>query len=365
VGGAPITITAKVLRACVLAAGRHGVAPETLLGPLGVDPAVLDDVDAHVPIAWALRAWTDAPALTGDPAFGLHAAEAMAATRAHVIDYVAAHCRTPREMLEMVVRYQRLLMSRADLRLTVTGRTAMLSRPRETAPFERPPHLDDFVVAQWALALRARTSAGFRLQRVRFVHAAPARTDEHARVFQCPVAFGADLDALEFDADLLDLQFERPDATLVTVLRRHADALLAEAPDAPGASDTQDTAARVTALCRQLIASAPGSEITIQQAARALATSPRSLQRQLQAAGTTFSEVADGARHELSLRYLRDAHYSVSEVAFLLGFAEVSAFSRAFRRWIGASPIEWRRANSPGASSTRSGASSTNSGAPG
>jgi AraC-like DNA-binding protein len=363
VDGAPITISAKILRACVLAAEQRGVSREVLLGPLGADPALLDDADASVPIAWALRVWTAAPALTGDAAFGLHAAELMAATRAHVIDYAAAYCRTPREMFETIVRYQRLLMSRAQVRFTVSDRVASFSRPRETAGFTRPAHLDDFVIAQWVLALRARLSQGFAL-RVQFVHAAPASADEHARVLQCPVVFDAAFDAIEFDASLLDVPLDRPDATLVAMIHRHADALLAGMPSTtwrPEARDAVDgddgdARARVTALRRHLIGRAPGGETTIRQVARALATSPRSLQRELHAAGTSFSEVVSDARRERAQAYLREGRYSVSEVAFLLGFAEVSAFSRAFRRWTGESPIEWRRANRAGAMGTNIGA---------
>jgi len=346
----PITITAKALRACVLAAGRRGVPPEALLGPLGADPAQLDDPDAHVPIAWVLRAWTEAPVLAGDPAFGLHAAELMAGTRAHVLDYVAAHCQRPRELFACIQRYQRLLMSAADLRLDVSGDVATFSHPRENLPFPRPPQVDEFVVTEWVLFVRTRSRRGFPLRRVTFAHPRPADTREHARVFQAPVEFGAAVDAIEFDAALLDVELEGADPTLVSVLRRHADALLAAAPG-PEAPATLAGAVR-----RHLVGLPPASPASVEEAARTLGTSARSLQRQLLAEGTSFKSVVDDVRRDLSQSYLNDLRYGISEVAFLVGFAEVSAFSRAFRRWTGESPVAWRRAHTAGVRGTSSGA---------
>ncbi|WP_434428056.1 AraC family transcriptional regulator [Nannocystis pusilla] len=334
---ARLTITVKALRACVLAAERRGVAPAAVLGPLGVDPALFADPDAQVAFETVLAAWNEASRLTGDPAFGLLAAETMIARGAHIIDYVAAHCATPRELFGSITRYQRLLMSHTDLRLEVAGDTAAFVHSPERAPFARPRHLAEFVVAQWVLLLRSRRAAGFPLRRVRFVHAAPPTTDAHARLFQAPLEFGAPHDGIEFDADLLDLPLERGDPTLMHMLRRYGDELLASSAGPP--ATLQD---RLRAhLAGRLAAGAPSIDL----AARALGMSTRSLQRQLRAEGTVFKDVVEAARRDLALGHLRAGRSSVSEVAFLLGFTEVSAFSRAFRRWTGESPSTWRRAH--------------------
>jgi AraC-like DNA-binding protein len=77
--------------------------------------------------------------------------------------------------------------------------------------------------------------------------------------------------------------------------------------------------------------------------AQHLGYAPRTLQRKLEEAGTSYHALLDDMRRELSIYYLREAHIAVSEVAFLLGFSETSAFHRAFRRWMGVSPGEFRR----------------------
>lgn len=344
------TISAKALRVCVLAAARLGVPPEKLMGPLGVDPSALEDADAHVPLAWVARAWNEAPALTGDPYFGLHAAEMLGAVQGHVVDYIAQHCRTARELFEALVRYRRLMMSRSDLQLHLSKRAASFVMARDE-DLPRVPQFDDFVVAQWALLLRGRASSGFPLRAVRFAHPAPTAGDlgEYARLFGAAVLeFDAPLLGIEFDPALLDVPFARADHTLASVLRRHADARLAQL--APAA----DSPSFLAALRAQLATRALTSETSMRAVARGLGLSVRSLQRRLHEAGTSYSDVLDGVRRELALRHLGEGRHSVGEVAFLVGFSQVPAFSRAFRRWTGESPQQWRRAS--GAAGTRSGA---------
>jgi AraC-like DNA-binding protein len=82
---------------------------------------------------------------------------------------------------------------------------------------------------------------------------------------------------------------------------------------------------------------------TLEGVAARLGVPPRSLQRRLAAEGTSYNGLLDQVRHELALRYLRQRELALVEVAFLLGFAEQSVFQRAFRRWTGTSPAEWRR----------------------
>lgn len=72
--------------------------------------------------------------------------------------------------------------------------------------------------------------------------------------------------------------------------------------------------------------------------------SPRSLQRRLREEGTTFAELLEELRRDLALRYLRDPRIGIAEVGFLLGFRDVTAFHRAFRRWMGTTPASYRRA---------------------
>ena len=98
-----------------------------------------------------------------------------------------------------------------------------------------------------------------------------------------------------------------------------------------------------TGEIRRLIMSLiPQGETEIQSVARALGTSARSLQRRLSAAGTSYHDLLDSTRCEAATRYLQDRRLSIGEVAYLLGYSEPPAFHRAFKRWNGITPQEFR-----------------------
>jgi AraC-like DNA-binding protein len=122
---------------------------------------------------------------------------------------------------------------------------------------------------------------------------------------------------------------------LFAALEEHASALLERMPDEGG-----DASRARAAIADEL----PGREPSLASVARRLGTSPRTLQRRLDAEGTSFVAEVDHVRRMRAETFLRAPDVSIAEVSWLLGFAEQSAFTRAFRRWTGAAPTEWRRA---------------------
>lgn len=332
------TITVKALRIALALAEMQGVAPARLLGPLGLDPGTLDDADAQVPFACIEHVWTEVVRLTGDGAFGLHAAEAVAGRQVHLVDYLCANCRRPREIFELLERYQRTLMSQTRIELIERGpHPRFVLHPMEGGG-TRPAQFSECIIAQWVLRLHLRCTRPFELRRVFFMHRRPADTAEHERIFQAPLEFDAPYDGIEFDAALFAIELRGMDETLVQLLRGHADALLAKQVAA-----NRDTLAARTR--ETLLRAPPGGLPGVEAVARALGLGERSLQRKLRDEGTSFKDVLDEVRRELALDYLRDPRQSISEVAFLVGFSEISAFSRAFRRWTDEAPLAWRRKN--------------------
>ena len=114
--------------------------------------------------------------------------------------------------------------------------------------------------------------------------------------------------------------------------------------------DRDDVVAQVK---RELLGFFPAGTPTQSTVARAVGLSARTLHRRLAEAGTSFEKLLDETRRELAAEYVRRTDYSVGEVAYLLGFAETSSFNRAFRRWNGKSPSEFRRAGAPEHAATR------------
>lgn len=328
----PATACIKTVRACFFAAARAGVDLEDLAQRLGIDPALLSDPQARVPHALFLRAWEELPVLVGDDSFGLRAAEALGGVHFDVIDYICAQCPSLRAAIGRMLRYQRLHHDEVDLALEVEEGEARLSlRLRGMAC--APRHFAEYVVAVWVLRARALIGPTFTLRRASFQHAPPADVEPHRRLFRAPVAFRAPASGLTFAAEFLDAPVRSADPALGVLLEQHAAELLARLP-------SRDTL--VHRVKAHLLRALPGELPTIEATARALGASARTLQRALSAEGTTYQAVRDEVRRDLALSYLRDPQRTISEVAFLIGFNDVAAFTRAFRRWTGEVPSVFR-----------------------
>jgi AraC-like DNA-binding protein len=184
----------------------------------------------------------------------------------------------------------------------------------------------------------AREVSGVKVRprRVHFAHAAPRDAREHEEFFECEVRFGSDIDGLELDRDTLAIPLPGADRDLSKLLLQHLRAI---AGDPPETSVTLEGRVR-TAICRRL-----GND-TLEMAAlaRELGTSARTLRRRLLEQGTSYHEILDRVRSEVADELLADADHKLSEIAFLLGFSDASAFHRAYVRWTGCTPASRRRA---------------------
>jgi AraC-like DNA-binding protein len=162
-----------------------------------------------------------------------------------------------------------------------------------------------------------------------FSHPPLGPSGEYQQVLGCPVRFERESIGLRFDDATLDAPGRRHDHQLFVLLESYAGRLLAETP--PTATFRQRVRRVVVQRLRE-------GEPDIVGVAQSLATSERSLQRKLRAEGVSFRNVVDDARQELARLYLGDKTLSVTDVACLLGYSEVAAFTRAFKRWTGQAP---------------------------
>jgi AraC-like DNA-binding protein len=333
------SVCVKVLRAPIATAATLGLAPADALRILGVSPELLADPAARVPHELLVRAWTEIPGKVGHPTFGLAAAEITVKSSFDVVDHALSHCATLRDGLDALIRYQRLLHDANDVRVEQQSGGLVCVSQRLRVPGDVPDHLSDFIAAQWVLRSEVLTGQPARFTRIELTRPMPADVSEHRRIFPAAIAFGAARNALWIEAGSLRTPIVRADPSLSAVLRRHADDLLAALPPSNSLA---------TALHRHLLGTLESGPPDVQRAASAIGVSTRTLQRKLEEEGTSFKAVLDDARRTLAVSYLRDGSRTVSEVAFLVGFSEVSAFSRAFRRWTGQSAVSYRKVQAAG-----------------
>ena len=194
----------------------------------------------------------------------------------------------------------------------------------------------EMMVASGLKFARDISGVWVRPRRVCFAHAEPRDLREHEAFFDCEVRFGAGYDGLEFDRDTLAIPLPGADADLSQFLVEHLRAI---AGDPPPAAATLEGRVR-QAICQRL----GNQTLTMAALAQELGMSTRTLRRRLLEHRTSYHEILDRVRRELADELLGDPDHKLSEVAFLLGFSDASAFHRAYVRWTGRTPASRRRA---------------------
>jgi AraC-like DNA-binding protein len=311
---------------------RHDLAPAALFRAAGIDPQIMRDPHARLARPTSDALMRALATRIPDPAFGLQAAHCWHPSNLGVLGYAWLSSSTLRTALGRVARYWHIVVS--DLPVA-------LNESADGIEFvHTPPPLDDDLDrmrGDMAMAIlfemcRANFGRAFKAQRVTFRHAAPENARPYEAFFGCPVAFNA-------GANRLTIGRAEADHLLPTANRQLAavhDRILAEEL---ARLDKRNVMARVRASLLERMASGEFSE---EDSARDLHMSRRSLQRRLAQADATYQSLVDDTRRDLALRYIRDPAKSGTDITFLLGYSQQSAFTRAFRRWTGMSPSEYR-----------------------
>ncbi|HVU03400.1 MAG TPA: AraC family transcriptional regulator ligand-binding domain-containing protein [Polyangiaceae bacterium] len=293
----------------------------------------LADPDERVPVTLAHEMLAAAVTGTDNPDLGLAAARRLRLGDAGVVDYLVASVATTRQGLDVAIRYMRLVNEALVVDLVTAGDRAVLELRNRV---EMPRAATDFQLAGlYRTHLAAWAGNAANLIEVRLPYPEPARTEEHRRTFgAATLRFEASVAGFSMPASLLDLPVEKSDPRLHELLRRQAERLLAERPRTETVTD------RVRALVSDELATGNPSASNV---ARRLAMSASTLARRLELEGTSFRDVVDAHRQRLALEYVANPEIQLAEVALLLGFSQLPAFYRAFRRWTGRTPIEYRR----------------------
>lgn len=324
------TVSVLPARAVIDALDKRGIDVEPVLRAAQLSRQALASIDNRLPHESIRRLWEEAAAAAHDPSFGVHVAEALPTGAYDVFDYVLATAATVGEGLTLLTRYTRLIYDRSNLHLVVEPRIARLTN-RVPVP---TPQDDEFSLT--LLLVRSRQASGthWTPDHMAFQHKRPDDDRELARVFGCPVAFGAAETEMRFAPSVLQLPHVHPDSRLLTVMSRYADSLLTSLPS------RSDLLASVSStIARQMAKGLP----SLRSTAGVLYVSERTLQRRLAGTGVSYSSLVDGIRRDLALKHIGDAGLSISEIAYLLHFADSTAFYRAFKRWTSEAPAQYRR----------------------
>jgi AraC-like DNA-binding protein len=328
----PESSLATIWQIVLRLAGQYGLDTDALMRELGLSPAVLNDVRARLPSRLTDIAFTYLSERIPDPAFALRAAGCWHPSNLGTMGYAWLSSRTLHTGLKRIERFSRILGSRFRYYCQQEEGGLRLVFDHGRGEAEIGHVLSDFSMS--VLFDMCRTNAGRQLnaKAVELRRQVPDDPSPWVDFYGCSVVFDGARDSILLDADTANAPLPTANIPLANTF----DAILTEQL---AAFFEDDIVSRCKAcLLRHLTSGEPEA----QAVARELGMSQRSLQRRLGELHLTYQGVLDETRHELARRYLDDAAKSVTEITFLLGFSEQSAFTRAFRRWSGMSPSGYR-----------------------
>jgi AraC-like DNA-binding protein len=328
---AQTSILSGWVRTIARALDARGLPGRDLVIRAGLDPRGLGDPRARYLVSDVGRLWRIAVEATGDPCFGLFVSRFVNMTTFQALACSVLASRTLKEAFERMVRYGRFATDAAGFRLDERGdryRVAIELHPGAPRPCDEA--LDAFLALQVRTVRNLSDDHDLSPLAVELERPEPSPSGPFHELFRAPIRFSASESALEFACSPLEASLPTANAELARRSDEVLSHFLAEL-------DQEQVASRVRAAVAQRLGEGEPQE---QSVARTLGMSPRTLQRRLADEGTTYHEILNRTREHLACAYIREG-WSLTEVAFTLGFADTSSFSRAFKRWTGVAPSEY------------------------
>jgi AraC-like DNA-binding protein len=328
------TVAAGLVAGFLAYAVERGVDLQTLAERVGVSTLEFDDLDRRVPLALYADLVRGAKALADDPALALRHGEDVGMSQVSMTGLIMEAAETMGEAFAQLQRYGRLAVElddgSASPRFALVASEGLFLVDRRTDP-NSFPELSEMAFARLACGPRRFLQRAHVLG-VHFTHAAPPYGHEYDRIFRSPMHFGSHWNALELHPEIAGWKVSQNPRYIFGVLVEKADSLLVDL------NAENSVRSKLEAL---LLRELHQGDVGADEIAMRLGVSRMTLFRRLRREGTTFAAVRDELRQRMAMQYLAGRKVSVSETAYLVGFSEPAAFSRAFRRWTGLPPSEF------------------------
>lgn len=328
---AEATVSAGVVQGLIDFAVAEGADRADIHARAGLQPSVLADHDNRIAMSRYRALVAAAKQLSENPAIALHYGERMDLSELSLVGLITRSSPTMRDALIQLNRYGQLVVEvdtgtaqRFEI-VRENGEIWLVDNRRAANAF---PELTEVTFARLTCGPRRFTDK-LALGAIEFTHPAPSYAAEYDRIFQAPVAFESRRNAMQLDEGWLAHPVALTPSYMFGILTARADELL----ESLRAEAT--FRARVERLLMTMLHS---GDVSVARVAGEVGMSRQTLYRRLKAEGTTFKEVLDELRFRLAIDYIEGGKVSVNQVAYLTGFSDPSAFSRAFRRWTGKSP---------------------------
>ena len=312
---------------------RAGVDAHAVYFQIGFKPEHLNKPELRTPHAAQVAFWEAVESVTGDPDIGLHLAPHIPPYQGDVFEYLFLSSPTFREGCTRAMRYSRLFSDALMGSLNESHEVARiaLAITQDKHPVLR--HTEICVAYGLIQFCKSVTDGAFHPTRISLCAAQPQNPAEYTRVFGCPVEFDSEESFIYFDRELLDRPSPHSEAELLRVHEELASRQL----DKLQSHDVVDNVKRVLARGLEY----QGCDLN--HVAKELGRTPRRLRQELTRASTSFNQVLGEFRYNMAKQLLAGTNEPIDRIVYLTGFSEVSTFYRAFRRWAGKTPVQYRQ----------------------
>jgi AraC-like DNA-binding protein len=310
-----------------------GIELEPLLKKAELNRQQVEDVDARLSVKCQIVFLNLAASALHDEYLGFHLGQVAELRRLGLLYYVAASSDTLGEALRRVVRYGSMTYEAVALKY-LEGKDIRIMTDYVGVARHLYRHQIEFGLTVLIRLFRKLTGRHVEPSRVRFIHRRTGNFSEFATFLGCDMEFGATVDEVAFAAPVGDIPIVSADPYLNKLLIANCEEALSRRSTKRGP---------FRAVVENAIAPLlpHGNAHAIEIASRS-GLSRRTFVRRLTSESATFSEVLNNLRRDLATQYLADHGLSISQIAWLLGYQEVSAFTNAFKRWTGKTPREAR-----------------------
>ncbi|MDB5983505.1 MAG: AraC family transcriptional regulator [Pseudomonas sp.] len=315
----------------------YGQNPDPLFEQYGLDPARLAEPGARLSIPRYMRLGHAAIQLTGEPGLGLRMGQLSRLSQAGLAGVTAAQAPTVREAARCLIRFEALYGSnyRGQSSFHEDAQGAWL-RFYSISPYNAYNRfVVDSIIAGWVQQLSKLAGCSLKADKIEIEFSTPDYADLYSDLSDSPVTFGAEINQLRLSQASLGLR--NPDHCPSTW--RHL--LLLCEKELEQLTRTRSLRERITQLLGPLLNG--GREPDLEEVAARLKLPTWTLRRKLTEEGTQYRAILNDTRRDLAMTYIRDTELAFGEIAYLLGFASAEAFQRAFKRWNGQTPGEFRR----------------------
>jgi AraC-like DNA-binding protein len=326
--------TGGIVRLACARLDEMGKDPTVILSKAGLTPEEACDPAIRLEVPTLIKLLELAAEELQDELLGFHLARSFDLREIGLVYYVIASSEQLADALRNAERYSQIMNEGVRLRFSLQDRVATIALDYVNVDRHAERHQIEFWLVTLARICRQVTDTGLAPSRLKMRHFRNGTPAEFRAFFGSNVEFGADGDAICFPAPLAALPVVGRDEYLNELLRRYAEEALGQRPRA-----RPTVRSKVEELLPNLL---PHGRAVATEIARRLGLSSRTLSRKLGEEGTSFAEILDQLRAALAKRYLDDGTLPVSEIAWLLGYREVSSLTHAFKRWTGMTPRRFR-----------------------